>query len=128
MRLVGRVALVTGAGTGIGRALALGLAREGADVVVNYHTSDDGARLVAGEIEALGRRSLTVQADVSDVKAVKQMFHQTARDLDRLDILVNNAGLTGWSDPLRVDERAFDRIIGTNLKGTFFCSVEAARI
>jgi glucose 1-dehydrogenase len=56
------------------------------------------------------------------------MLPRTARDLGRLDILVNNAGLTGWTDPLRIDEKAFDRIIGTNLKGTFFCSVEAARI
>jgi glucose 1-dehydrogenase len=128
MKLGGRVALVTGAGTGIGRALALGLAREGADVVVSYHTSHDGARRVADEIAMLGRRSLTIPADVSSVAAIKQMFKQAAEAFGRLDILVNNAGLTGWTDPFRVDESAWDRIIGTNLKGTFFCSVEAARI
>ncbi len=128
MKLDGRVALVTGAGTGIGQALALGLAREGADVAVNYHTSHEGAHQVADEIRAMGRRSLPVQADVSSVAAIKQMIDRTAHFFGRLDILVNNAGLTGWTDPFRVDEAAWERIIGTNLKGTFFCSVEAARI
>jgi NAD(P)-dependent dehydrogenase (short-subunit alcohol dehydrogenase family) len=70
MKLEGKVALVTGAGTGIGRALALGLAREGADVAVHYHTSSDGALRVADEIASIGRRCLTVQADVSVVAAV----------------------------------------------------------
>ncbi len=128
MKLGGRVALVTGAGTGIGRALALGLARAGADVAVNFHTSREGARRVANEIESLGQRSLLVEADVSSVPAIKQMFERAAHFFGRLDVLVNNAGLTGWTDPFRVDETAWDRIIGTNLKGTFFCSVEAARI
>ncbi len=128
MKLSGKVALVTGAGTGIGRALALGLARAGADVVVNYHTSREGAETVANEIATLGRRSQTMAADVSSVAAVKHMFARTAETFGRLDILVNNAGLTGWTDPFRVDEKSWERIIGTNLKGTFFCSVEAARI
>ncbi len=119
-RLVGKTALVTGAGRGIGRALALGLAAEGATVHVNdlLDPSDVVAELPEG------RRGLALAYDVSDVAQVRELFAR----LDRLDVLVNCAGVTGWVDLEDPSEETWDRVIDTNLKGTFFCSTEASRL
>jgi NAD(P)-dependent dehydrogenase (short-subunit alcohol dehydrogenase family) len=119
-RLEGKTALVTGAGRGIGRALALGLAAEGATVHVNdlLDPSDVVAELPEG------RRGLALAYDVSDVAQVRALFAR----LDRLDVLVNCAGVTGWVDLDDPSEETWDRVIDTNLKGTFFCSTEAARL
>lgn len=119
-RLDGKVALVTGAGRGIGRALALGLAAEGATVHVNDLV--DPADVVAELPEA--RRGLALTYDVSDVAQVRELFAR----LDRLDVLVNCAGVTGWVDLDDPSEETWDRVVDTNLKGTFFCSTEAARL
>jgi NAD(P)-dependent dehydrogenase (short-subunit alcohol dehydrogenase family) len=119
-RLDGKVALVTGAGSGIGRALALGLAAEGA--VVHVNDLRDPADVLA-ELPA-DRRGRSLPFDVSLPTAVSAAFSE----LDRLDVLVNCAGITGWLDVLAPDEETWDRVIDTNLKGTFFCSVEAARL
>ena len=119
-RLTGKTALVTGAGRGIGRALALGFAAEGALVHVN--DLHDPADVVAELPESC--RGLALAYDVSDVAQVRELFGR----LERLDVLVNCAGVTGWVDLEDPSEETWDRVIDTNLKGTFFCSTEAARL
>jgi glucose 1-dehydrogenase len=119
-RLDGKAALVTGAARGIGRALAVGLAAEGA--IVHLNDLDDPADVLA-ELPA-GGRGLSLQGDVADVSEVREVIGS----LDRLDVLVNCAGATGWMDVFDPSEETWDRVIDTNLKGTFFCSVEAARL
>jgi 3-oxoacyl-[acyl-carrier protein] reductase len=120
MRLEGRAALVTGAGRGLGRALALGLAREGADVVVHYHRSAAGAEEVAGQIIELGRRAVTVQADITRLDEVERMADAAFEGLGRIDVLVNNVGdaapeQQSWRD---LDESLIDRVLLTDVKGT----------
>jgi glucose 1-dehydrogenase len=127
MRLEDKIILVTGASKGIGRALAVGMAAEGAHVIVNYHTDKEGAKSVAKEIRALGREALEVQADIAKPGHIKRMFHGIQRKFERLDVLVNNAGITGWTALFNTTEKQWDRVLDTNLKGTFFCSLEAAR-
>ncbi|MBV8561823.1 MAG: 3-oxoacyl-ACP reductase FabG [Actinobacteria bacterium] len=118
MRLEGKVALITGGSRGIGRALALGFAAEGALVHVNHF--DDASDVVA----QLGGESLDLRYDVGDRAQVAEMFSR----LDRLDVLVNCAGITGWTPFADTTADAFDAVIATNLKGTYFCSQEAARL
>lgn len=126
-RLVDHVVLVTGASKGIGRALAIGCAREGAHVIVNYNTDRAGARAVANEIIGLGRRALVVQADIGRVAQTERMFKRARQAFPRLDVLINNAGLTGWTELFHTTEAKWDLVLDTNLKGTFFCSLAAAR-
>ncbi len=117
VRLVGKVALVTGAATGIGRALAEGLAGEGAVV----HANDLERPESTLEAVPADRRGLALAYDISSTSQIEEMFGR----LDRLDVLVNCAGVTGWIDLAAPDEATWDRVIGTNLKGTFFCSTAA---
>ena len=119
MRLDGKVALVTGAASGIGRVLALGLAAEGALVHVNDLEEPAGVHAELPD----GHRGRALACDVADVAGVREMFAR----LDRLDVLVNCAGVVGWTNVLEPSEETWDRVVDTNLKGTFFCSVEAAR-
>lgn len=126
-RLLDQVVLITGASKGIGRALALGCAREGAHVIVNYNSDAAGAKAVAAAITALGRRALVVQADLGHVAQIERMFRRARKAFPRLDVLINNAGLTGWSDLFATTEAKWDQVLDTNLKGTFFCSLAAAR-
>ncbi len=119
--LEGKIALVTGAGRGIGRAIALTLAGYGADVAVNYCGSEAKAQETAEEIRALGRRAVIVQADVSVQADCERMFKEVSDQLGVPDILVNNAGITRDNLALRMSEEDFDKVISTNLKGTFFC-------
>lgn len=128
MKLKDKVVLVTGASKGIGRALALGLAREGAHLLVNYHSDASGAEVVAGEIRALGRRAVTFRADVARVADIDAMFRALRAEFGRVDVLVNNAGITGWTRLFEITEEQWDRVLDTNLKGTFFCSLAAARM
>lgn len=128
MRLAGKIILVTGASKGIGRTLAMGLAREGADIIVNYNTDKAGARAVAREIEQLGRKSLVAQANIANVVAIKKMFAVVQKNFGRLDALINNAGITGWASLFEVTEEKWDEVIDTNLRGTFFCALEAAKM
>ncbi len=119
-RLAGKVALVTGAGRGIGRALALGLAAEGALV----HVDDLEEPLETLAALPAERRGLSLAYDVSEPAQVRELFAR----LDRLDVLVNCAGITGWTNLFEPSEETWDRVLDTNLKGTFFCSVEAAKL
>lgn len=127
MRLSGQTVLVTGASKGIGRAIALGCAREGADLILNYNSDRAGADEVAAEIRALGRQALCVRADLASVAQIKRMFAAARKRFARLDVLINNAGLTGWASFFDTTEEKWDVVLDTNLKGTFFCSLEAAR-
>jgi len=129
--LANRVALVTGGGTGIGRAIALGLAESGADVAINYSRSREDAEATAGAVRELGRRALAIKADVSQDRDVREMVRRVAGDWGRLDILVNNAGTTKFVDHKNLDgldEEVWDRILAVNVKGMFFCCRAAANV
>src|SRR3712207_4332464 len=117
----GERALVTGASKGIGAGIALALAREGADVAVNYHSDASGAEDVVKEIETLGRRAVALKANVGQVADCQQLVQQSAEALGGLHILVNNAGITLWEDFFDTDEAHWDATLDTNLKSVFFC-------
>jgi NAD(P)-dependent dehydrogenase (short-subunit alcohol dehydrogenase family) len=127
-RLLDKIVLVTGASKGIGKALALGMAREGAHLLVNYHSDAAGAQQVVTEIQGLGRRAVAVRADISRVAEIRSMFETVQREFGRIDVLVNNAAITGWTSLFEIKEAAWDQVVDTNLKGTFFCSLEAAQM
>ena len=126
--LESRTALVTGASKGVGKGIALELARCGCDVAVNFNLDRAGAEATAGDIRALGRRAFPVQANVGESADVDRMFQQIAAEFPRLDILVNNAGVQTWKPLLDLTEAEWDRVIDTNLKGCFLCTQRAARI
>jgi NAD(P)-dependent dehydrogenase (short-subunit alcohol dehydrogenase family) len=125
LALSGQVALVTGAAKRIGRSIASRLAREGADVVVNYGRSRAEAEELVAEIQALGRRALAWQADVSRSDQVRAMFAAVEKYFGRLDILVNNAGMFVPAPFERLTEEQWDRILGTNLKSQYLCAQAA---
>jgi NAD(P)-dependent dehydrogenase (short-subunit alcohol dehydrogenase family) len=124
--LAGRVALVTGAAKRIGRSVALRLASEGADVVVNYRASQKEADEVVAQIVAMGRRAVAVQADVSKKADVIALFAAVEKEFGRLDILVNNAGMFFSAKFEELTEEQWDRILDVNLKSQFLCSQAAA--
>jgi glucose 1-dehydrogenase len=127
LALAGQVALVTGANSGIGRAVAIGLGRAGADVVVNYVADGAAADAVVAEIAAAGGRALAIRANVAKEAEVQAMFRQTLDQFGTLHILVNNAGL---QRDARFDEMTLDQwdlVIGVNLTGQFLCAREAVR-
>jgi NAD(P)-dependent dehydrogenase (short-subunit alcohol dehydrogenase family) len=127
MRLEGKVALVTGAQQGIGRAIAVALARDGADVGVNFLDDAAAAEKVAGEIRGLGRRAVTVQGDVSQTASVQDMVKTVVDALGPPDVLVNNAGVFPRASFLELPEREWDHVLGINLKGSFLCAQAVAR-
>jgi 3-oxoacyl-[acyl-carrier protein] reductase len=121
MDLSGKVAIVTGGGQGIGRAIALQLAYAGADLAVVDMNLVAG-ETVAAEIEALGRKALPIQADVSKFDQVESLVQQTLETFNQIDILVNNAGIAGKTAPLtQLDEADWDAVLDVNLKGVFLC-------
>jgi len=132
MKLQGKVALVTGGATGIGRESVLALAREGAAVAVNYSRSQADAQQTARDARQSGApAAISVQTDVSDDAQVRRMVHQVAAELGRLDILVNNAGHTHFVEQADLEgltEEMWDRILAVNLKGAFFCSRAVAPV
>ncbi|PLR84179.1 beta-ketoacyl-ACP reductase [Bacillus canaveralius] len=127
MKLEGKAALVTGASRGIGREIALELARQGASVAVNYSGSEARANEVVDEIRALGREAFAVQADVANSDSVAAMVKETFEKFGKLDILVNNAGITRDNLLMRMKEEEWDDVINTNLKGVFLCTKAVTR-
>lgn len=123
----GQVAIVTGASRGIGRAIALQLAAEGANVVVNYAGNEAKALEVVAEIQALGREAFAVQANIGSGEEVEAMVKQTVETFGRVDILVNNAGITRDNLLMRMKEEEWDAVINTNLKGVFLCTKAVTR-
>ncbi|MGN6697368.1 MAG: SDR family NAD(P)-dependent oxidoreductase [Thermomicrobiales bacterium] len=128
MSLEGKRALVTGGSKGIGAGIALALAREGADVAVNYHSDRAGAEEVARQIGALGRKAVALGANVGQVADCQRLVREAADAFGGLDILVNNAGITLWEDFFATDEKHWDATLNTNLKSVFFCTQAAARL
>ena len=128
LELANRTALVTGASKGVGKGIALELARSGADIVVNYNSDRAGAEATVAEIAALGRRAVAIHGNVGVRAEVDRMFEELAREFATLDILVNNAGVQTWKPLLELSEQEWDRTIDTNLKGCFLCTQQAARI
>jgi 3-oxoacyl-[acyl-carrier protein] reductase len=125
--LTGTVALVTGAGRGIGREIALALAAAGADVAVNDFAGQELCDEVAAEIAVLGRKALVVMADVGDEDAVNAMVDRVEQELGPLGIVVNNAGITRDNVVMLIDSADFDAVIRTHLRGTFLVSKAAAK-
>ena len=128
MKFAGRVAMVTGASRGVGKALALRLAAEGCDVVVAAKTVDPDPRLpgtieeTAREIEALGRRALAAQLDVRDDVAVERVVKQALEQFGHIDFLVNNAGALYWRSVAETEMKRFDLVMGVNARGAFACT------
>lgn len=121
--LNGKVALVTGGGTGIGRAIVLALARAGADVAIHYHSNRAGAEEALREVEALGVRGLTIQADVTRLDEIKQLVARVSERLGEITILVNNAGgLVGRAPVADLSEAHYQRVMDVNLKSAVFVS------
>ena len=119
MLLENKIAVVTGAGRGIGRGIAFALAREGAMVVVNYNGSKDRAEEVVRTIEEAGGKATAVQCNISDFEAAKEFFANVVKEYGKIDILVNNAGITKDNLMMKMSEEEFQSVIQTNLAGTF---------
>jgi len=122
-KLEGKVALVTGSSGGIGQAVALRLASEGADVVIDYRSHPEGADETLSKVEAVGGKGLTVKADLSIISDIHQLIAQSIQHFGKLDILVNNAGIDGKNaDFWNITEADYDVVLNLNLRGTFFAT------
>lgn len=128
MRLMNKVAVVTGASRGIGRAIALRLAKEGARVVVDHPAEDQLAQEVVQQIQDAGGEAIAVSADVSRANEVTRLFKTTVDHFGTVDILVNNAGICPFVEWFDVTEELWDRVQSVNVKGAFLCSQAASRI
>jgi len=126
-RLEGKVAIVTGSDRGIGRGIALALAREGCKVVVNSHKKGKEGQEVADEIKSLGSDAIFVAADVSKEKEVKNLISKSVKRFGKLNILVNNAGILVMGTILSLKEKEWDRQLDVNLKGVFLCTKYAVQ-
>ena len=128
MNLEGKIAVVTGSSRGIGREIALALARHGANVAVNYVANHEAAQEVAAEIEELGREVVCCRADVSNEEAVKSMVKATVDRFDTIDILVNNAGVIRDNFVSFMKESEWDEVVDVSLKGAFYCTKHVSKI
>ena len=126
--LAGKVALVTGAGRGIGRDIALTLAEYGAAVIINYNGSRERAEALAAGIVQKGGRATAIQANVSEAAEVARLFEESVKEFGRIDILVNNAGITRDNLILKMSEEEFDAVVDTNMRGAFLCMKQAAKL
>ena len=126
--LKNKIALITGAGRGIGRAIAIALAKEGAEVVINYNGSEERAKEVKQTIEENGGKASIYKCNVSDFTACEAMIKDIVKEYGHLDILVNNAGITKDGLMLRMKESDFDQVIDVNLKGTWNCMKHATKL
>ena len=123
-----KIALVTGAGRGIGKGIAIQLARAGYDLGIHYATTAEGAKDTAEKCRALGARAELFQADIRHVDQIRAMFNGFEAAFDRLDLMVNNAGVTRFQPFLEATEEMFDTVVNTDLRGTYFCAQAAARL
>lgn len=128
MHLDGKVAIITGASRGIGRSVAIELAKLGAKVVINYAGNEAAAEEVKNIIVAAGGQGIVVKADVGDVEAVDAMVKETINTFGKIDILVNNAGITRDNLLMRMKEEDWDAVMNINLKGVFVCTKAVSRI
>jgi 3-oxoacyl-[acyl-carrier protein] reductase len=119
MKLKDKIAIVTGASSGIGSEIAIQFAKEGATVIINYSNSAEGAEKVKNEIEGFGGTAITYKCDVSNLKDVENMIEKIVTEYKHIDILVNNSGITKDNLLMRMEEEEFDKVIDINLKGTF---------
>lgn len=119
-RLQGKVAIVTGSSSGIGQAIAIRFGREGANVVVNYHSDEDGGKETIRQIEAAGSKAVLVQADVSKLDEIQKLIDTAWSSFGRADVLINNAGVEKGADFWEVTEKDYDFVLDVNLKGPFF--------
>lgn len=126
--LKGKKALVTGGSRGIGKGIALALAKQGADVAINCRSKKEEAEGVVAEIKKMGKEAFTIQADVSDSASVSKMFEEIKNKWGKLDILVNNAGILKIAPFDQIPEEDWDATIAVNLKGQFLCAKEAVRL
>ena len=122
MQLKGRTALVTGASRGIGRAIALSLAQEGADVAVNYVSSEGAAKEVVERIHAMGRKAMLAQADVADYPDTYRMAQDVLKQFGHVDILINNAGINSDKTFVKMDHASWRKVLAINLDGVFNCT------
>ena len=123
-----KTAFVTGGGTGIGRGIAIWLAKCGYDVAISYYGSAAGAADTVDNIESMGRKAVAIKANVGDVSAIREMFQEYRKHFSTLELFVNNAGITKKASFLETEEELFDQICSVDYKGAFFCVQEAAKI
>jgi len=126
--LDGKVAVVTGAGRGIGRAIALELAKKGSKVAINYRNSITQVEELLNTIREAGGEAVAIQADISKEEEAKRLIDETVKQFGKLDVLVNNAGVTKDNLLMRMSEADFDQVVDINLKGTFFCMKYASSV
>lgn len=126
MKLANKAAVVTGAGRGVGRAVALAYAREGADVIINYVSNEAAANETAAEAAKMGRRAVPVKADVAVKSQAEALIQRCVDEFGRIDILVNNAGFTRPALLRKMSEEEWDQVLNVHLKGAFFCTQAAA--
>lgn len=128
MELKGKVALVTGASRGIGRAIAVALAKKGCNVIINYARDEENAKKTEEMCRAYGVETLTVRADVSNREEVREMVEKAIQKFGRIDILINNAGILGKTiNPIEISDEEWDRVLGVNLKGAFIVTQEVLK-
>ncbi len=128
MKLEGKVALVTGSSGGIGQAIAVYLAEQGADIVIDYRSHPEGAEETLAKVEAAGRKGLIIKADLGSISEIRQMIADGVQHFGKLDILVNNAGIDGKNaDFWDIAEEDYDRLLNVNLKGVFFATQSFVR-
>ena len=125
MKLKDKIALVTGSSRGVGRAVALGLAKQGANVVVNYTSNENAANEVVETIQSMGRKAIAVKADVAQKADVENLVNSAIDTFGRLDILVNNAGFTRPAMMIKMSEDQWDQVVDIHLKGAFLCAQAA---
>jgi glucose 1-dehydrogenase len=127
MMLGNKVAIVTGGDSGIGKAIVLAMAKEGAAVTINYHSNEKAAKEVQDEVTKMGRKALTLQGNVADLGDLQKLVDETVKNFGRLDIMVNNAGMETRTSVLETSEKDFDLVMGVDLKGAFFGTQFAAK-
>ncbi len=128
MELKGKVALVTGASRGIGRAIAVALAKKGCNVIINYARDEENAKKTEEMCRAYGVETLTVRADVSNREEVREMVEKAIEKFGRIDILINNAGILGKTiNPREISDEEWDKVLGVNLKGAFIVTQEVLK-